>query len=77
MTNSIIEDLINIVQDRIYEYSIKYKTTPKFVKIPLWIYYETVKYNKMVRIEGNAYEIMGLKVCETPTITDIKEVEVF
>lgn len=80
------EDIIlREIENKIPEYMEKYNERPKYVKLPLWTYFKIKDYARemMTRFdykeleEDENFTVFGLKVCETPTIELIEEIEVF
>lgn len=75
-----LESLNETIAKRHFEYIKKHKTSPKYVKVPYWTY--SVLLQKQVPIavlELDNYPIryMGLICCETVSISEISEIEVF
>lgn len=77
-----ISEVDKIIQNQINEYVNKYNKYPKYIKIPLWISYCMKKKMKEIEhynLEYNTELLMyrDLIVCETITISELKEIEVF
>lgn len=80
------EDVIlKKIENEIPKYFEKYNERPQYVKLPLWAFLKLKDYAKemMVRFDYKELEpdedftVFGLRVCETPTIESIEEIEVF
>ena len=77
-----LTELEVIIQNKIAEYCYKHKERPKYLKVPLWIF-ECMKqtHNKMMFMRLNyqteKFEYDGLIICETISIAEPEEIEVF
>ena len=75
-----LELLNKTIAKRHFEYIEEHKEGPKYVKIPLWVYSVLLhKQVPIVALELDNYPIkyMGLICCETVSISEISEIEVF
>lgn len=82
------EELLNIVLDKKEEFEKRYQVQPHFVKFPMfWTrilkeYQDEHLHDTWNIIYGNTeYDnrtyFYGLEICETPTILEMKDIEVF
>lgn len=69
----------NIVNKKINEYREKYHHTPKYLKIPLWFICKMQNEYKFKVSPQIAYPITfkNLILCETLSISNLEEMEVF
>lgn len=68
------------IEEKIFEFIRKYKNRPTYLKIPLWIFEDLKEqYMGLMKIDyiSGRFCYEGLYICETPTIENIEEIEVF
>lgn len=68
------------IEEKVVDFIRKYRDKPTYLKIPLWTF-EDLKayYLELIKNDylSGRFCYKGLYICETPTITNIKEIEVF
>lgn len=62
--------ILEVINDKINNFIEKYHQRPKYIKMPLWIY------SKM-KNECVVIKYKNLLICETISISEINEIEVF
>lgn len=62
--------ILNVINTKIRNFIEKYHRRPKYIKMPLWIY------SKM-KNEYVVIKYKNLLICETISISEINEIEVF
>ena len=79
-----ISELIDIVANLKWSYYIKYHQEPRFIKLPIWVYTILKEYAHLIigfyeiEKEGQTISIyMGMQICDTISIEDIEDIEVF
>lgn len=74
-----LDDLMNWVQDLKRNYWLKYHKEPKYIKMPVWLFI-ALRGNQRQLIGFNDDKIatyMGFIVCETYSIDQIYQIELF
>ena len=71
--------LRDIVDQRCYEYMEKYHVMPQFIKLPMWIYKNILKYHDFVLVDRYTQKetVCGLALCPTICIENPCDIEVF
>lgn len=80
MERNIIEIMNKHIYTKIKDFREKYYISPKFIKIPLWVFKELQEVKSIIivhKTERTNLTYLGLIVCETVTINTIEEIEVF
>lgn len=62
--------ILNVINAEIKDFIEKYHQRPKYIKIPLWIYSKMKKEHVVIKYKN-------LLICETISISEINEIEVF
>lgn len=63
--------ILKIIDAEINNFIETYHQIPRFIKVPLWVYC------KMKNIYGSAIRYKNLLICETISISELNEIEVF
>ena len=63
--------ILKVIDAEINNFIEIYHQRPKFIKVPLWIYC------KIKNTYGSAVKYKNLLICETISISQINEIEVF
>ena len=74
-----MENLIDkIISKKIYSYENEFHECPHFIKLPLWVSNIIRKNNPVsFKLNYNLLSYRGLILCETSSITELDEIEVF
>lgn len=79
-----VNKLTDIVSNLKWTYYIKYHQEPRFIKLPIWVYlllrqytHQLIGYYEIVDEGKTIPTYMGLKICDTISIDNIKDIEVF
>lgn len=68
------------IEEKVVDFIRKYRNKPTYLKIPLWIFeYLKANYLQQIKIDylSGRFCYKGLYICETLTIEEIEEIEVF
>lgn len=68
------------IEEKVIDFIKEYRDKPTYLKIPLWTFEDLkANYLELIKIDylSGRFCYKGLYICETPTITNIKEIEVF
>ena len=68
------------IEEKVVDFIRKYRDKPKYLKIPLWLFKKLkASYLQQIKIDylSGRFSYKGLYICETLTIVNIKEIEVF
>ncbi len=74
------EKFDEILENKVIEYIKAYKDRPCYLKVPLWLFeYLKKRFMGLMKIEyiTGRFCYEGLYVCETVSINEIEEIEVF
>lgn len=77
-----LTEVETIINNKIHNFIDKYEKYPKYLKLPLWIsncFKQVMKDMEHFNLDYN-YELLTYKnliVCETITISQVEEIEVF
>ena len=76
-----LSELDKIIHKKVVNFIGKYMREPRYIKMPLWIKEAIIRniletHMKTVYLE-EGFEYRGMKVCETITISEPEEIEVF
>lgn len=79
-----VDKLTDRVSNLKWEYYEKYHQEPRFIKLPIWVYILLRAYSQRLigfyEIEKEGQPIptyMGMQICDTISIENIKDIEVF
>lgn len=79
-----VDKLTEIVSDLKWQYFTTYHQEPKYIKIPIWVYVLLEQFSRQIigfseRIEPEKMipMYMGLQICDTISINEIEDIEVF
>ena len=79
-----MEYLWDKVTDLQFDFVIKHRKNPKYIKVPMWFIRKLDRANQEINTystirldeEGTEPHFMGMRIIETPTIETLKEIEV-
>lgn len=70
--------LVTTIQDLKWNYFEKYHKEPKYIKMPVWLVVLLQHHcMQLIGFDDNAITYLGFKVCETYSIDNINQIEVF
>lgn len=79
-----VNTLTNKVSDLKWSYYEKYREEPRFIKLPIWVYIllkqytqQLIGYYEMIVDDKTIPTYMGLIICDTRSISEIEDIEVF
>lgn len=79
-----VDKLTEIVSDLKWQYFATYKQEPKYIKMPIWVHVllehftrQIIGFYERIEDEKTIPMYMGLQICDTISINEIEDIEVF
>ena len=75
--------ITQVVDDKLRKHFAKYHKNPKYIKMPIWCFKELERATKIwndkiiIKEDNTEPYFMGMRICETETIEEMNEIEVF